>query len=84
MINWGMIPFQLKTSPEDLEIGDYIYVPEIQKVLDRDCQEIAAYVIKKSKTTPLTLYVKPMTTEEKEIIKAGCLINYNREKTKKN
>ena len=84
VINWGMIPFQLKTSPEDLEIGDYIYVPEIQKVLDRDCQEIATYVIKKSKTTPLTLYVKPMTTEEKEIIKAGCLINYNREKTKKN
>ena len=29
---------------------------------------------------PITLYVADMTPEEREIVKAGCLINYNRAK----
>ncbi|MFR4555731.1 MAG: hydratase, partial [Peptoniphilus sp.] len=29
VINWGMIPFQMKESP-DFEVGDYIFVPNIR------------------------------------------------------
>ena len=82
VINWGMIPFQLKTSPEKFEIDDYIYIPEIKKILEGDYKDISAYVIRESEIVPLNLYVKPMTEEEKEIIKSGCLINYNRRKRK--
>ena len=83
VINWGMLPFHLKGEPTDFEVGDWIYVPEIRKALDGDLETIPAYVVKESGTVPLTLYSKPLTEEERAIIKAGCLINYNRMKKAK-
>ena len=78
VINWGMLPFHLKGEPKDFEVGDYIYVPEVRKALAGDMQDIKAYVVKKGAAVPLSLYIKPLNEEEKAIIKAGCLINFNR------
>ena len=36
---------------------------------------IKAYVIKDGKATGISLYCKPMTENEREIVEAGCLIN---------
>ena len=80
VINWGMLPFHLKGEPVDFEVGDCIYVPEIRKALDGDLENIPAYVVKESGNVPLTLYIIHLTEEEKNIIKDGCLINYNRKK----
>ena len=76
VMNWGMIPFQMEADPE-FEVGDYIYVPEIRKALEGDMKHIKAYVIGDT-VKELDLYVADMTAEEREIVKAGCLINYNR------
>ncbi len=76
VINWGMLPFQMKEEPE-FEVGAYIYVPGIRKALDGDMKNIPAYVIGQE-VTPITLYIADMTEDEKAIVKAGCLINYNR------
>lgn len=79
VMNWGMIPFQMKETPE-FEIGDYIYVPDIKKKLEEnDLEDIKAYVIGDA-IKEMHLYTAPMTPEEREIVKAGCLINYNRKK----
>ena len=80
VMNWGMIPFHLKGEPTAFEVGDYIYVPEIRKAMDGDMQNITAYVVKNGGAVPIELYVKPMNDEEKAIVKAGCLINFNRKK----
>ena len=80
VINWGMLPFHLKGEPTDFEVGDWIYVPDIRKVLEGSLDNIQAWVVKEGGNVPLTLYIKPMTEEERAIIKAGCLINYNRAK----
>ena len=77
VMNWGMIPFQMKEDPA-FEVGDYIYVPGIRAALDGDLSEIPAWWIKGGKATQLSLYVADMTEDEREIVKAGCLINYNR------
>ncbi|HIX15371.1 MAG TPA: hydratase [Candidatus Hungatella pullicola] len=80
VINWGMLPFLLDEEP-DFQVGDFIYVPEIRKALDGDMSHIPAYVIKNQDGNPITeisLHIAEMTAEEKEIVKAGCLINYNR------
>lgn len=79
VMNWGMIPFQMNTEP-DFEIGDYIFVPGIRKALDDNVQDIKAYVIKDKEAKEISLYVAEMTPEEKMIVKAGCLINYNKER----
>ena len=79
VMNWGMVPFQMEEEP-CFEVGDYIYVPGVRKALDGDLKDIKAYVLGKegSGIRTLDLYIADMTAEEREIVKAGCLINYNR------
>ncbi|WP_432628761.1 hydratase [Brotaphodocola sp.] len=77
VMNWGMIPFQMKDDPDAFEVGSYIYVPQIRKALDGDMKDIKAYVIG-DEIKEISLYVADMTPDEKKIVKAGCLINYNR------
>jgi aconitate hydratase len=79
VMNWGMVPFQMKGEPE-FEVGDYIFVPGIRKALSGDMQEIPAYVLGKNRR--LSLYIAGMTDHEKEIVEAGCLINYNKNRQK--
>ena len=79
VMNWGMLPFQMDAEPDTFDVGDYIYVPGIRKALDDNALEnIKAYVIRDGKTAELDLYITPMTENEREIVKAGCLINFNR------
>ncbi|MBP5272586.1 MAG: hydratase, partial [Clostridia bacterium] len=79
VMNWGMLPFQMDAEPDAFDVGDYIYVPGIRKALDDNALEsIKAYVIKDGAATELDLYITPMTENEREIVKAGCLINFNR------
>ena len=83
VMNWGMIPFHLKGEPVDFEVDDYIYVPGIRKALDGDLSDIKGYVIKDGKAKQIDLYVMDMTKNEREIVKAGCLINFNRNRKAK-
>ena len=76
LINWGMIPFVMVGEP-DFKEDDYIFVPDIRAALDGDMQKIPAYVVGEEMRS-LTLAVAPMTEEEKEIIRCGSLINFNR------
>lgn len=81
VMNWGMVPFQMKDEPE-FGVGDYIYVPDVKKALNGDMKDIKAYVIG-DQVKEISLYISDMTPVEKEIVKAGCLINYNRNKNNK-
>ena len=77
VMNWGMIPFQMAEEPA-FEVGDYLFVPGIRGALDGDLQDIKAYVIKNGGLQEISLYIADMTVNEKSIVKAGCLINFNR------
>ena len=72
VMNWGMM-----TAEPEFEVGDYIYVPNIREALDGDMKDIKAYVVGEE-VKEISLYVADMTEDEKKIVKAGCLINYNR------
>ena len=77
-INWGILPFTIdKSEPFAYNEGDYVFVPDIRaKVINGD-EEFAAKVISADgKVTDITLYVKGLTEDEKQIILEGCLINY--------
>ena len=84
VMNWGMIPFLLDEEP-DFEVGDFIYVAGVRTALDGEMKYIPAYVIKNTEGNPIrkiNLHIAEMTPEEREIVKSGCLINYNRNKIK--
>ena len=76
LINWGMIPFIMEDEA-NFEINDYIYVPNIKDTLNGDMKSIKAYVIS-DEIKEINLSISYLTDVEKEIIKAGCLINYNK------
>ena len=82
VMNWGMIPFHLKGAPDAFEVGDYIYVPGIRKALDGDLSDIKGYVIRDGKAVQIDLYIQEMTENEREIVKAGSLINFNRNRSR--
>ena len=78
VMNWGMVPFQMEAEPT-FEVGDYVFVPGIRTAIDGDLSDIAAYVVHASgEVEQIKLYVADMTPEERAIVKAGCLINYNK------
>ena len=76
LINWGMIPFIMEEEAK-FEINDYIYVPNIKDTLNGNMKSIKAYVIS-DEIKEINLSISYLTDVEKEIIKAGCLINYNK------
>jgi aconitate hydratase len=77
VVNWGMIPFTIdKEEVEKLVVDDYIYVPGIRQSILEGAEKIQAFVINKKGKTPLNLKLEGLTKGEREIILAGCLINY--------
>ena len=74
LINWGMLPFQLNGAAP-FGLGDYILIPHVREALKGDLQNIPAYVLGE-KVKPFALYMAPLTSDEREILADGCLINY--------
>ena len=80
VMNWGMLPFQMEGEP-NFEVGDYVFVPGIRATLDGDLADIAAWIVRADGSVEqVKLAIADMTPEERAIVKAGCLINYNRQK----
>ena len=80
VMNWGMLPFQMEGEP-NFEVGDYVFVPGIRAALDGELTDIAAWVVRADGSVDqIKLAIADMTPEERAIVKAGCLINYNRQK----
>ncbi|MGR7649960.1 hydratase [Klebsiella aerogenes] len=78
VINWGMLPLQMKEAP-DFEVGDFIYIPAIKSALKGELSDITAFVVSDHRPVQqITLYMEKLTSSEQDIIKAGGLINYNK------
>ena len=78
LINWGMIPFLLDGKP-GFGSGSYLFVPRIRKkIAEGSYSRIEAYVIGE-RAEKIELGIAPLTPDERKIIQAGCLINYNRD-----
>ncbi|MBO5883547.1 MAG: hydratase [Clostridia bacterium] len=77
-INWGILPFTLPENAEfPYETGDYVFVEGIRQAIIDGKEEFAAKVVKADGTVEnITLYVKGLTADEKDIILDGCLMNY--------
>ena len=77
VVNWGMLPF-VADDLDDLGIqpGDCLWLPGIRALLEGDGETLSATLIQGGRETPLTLRLPGLTREERDIILAGCLINY--------
>ena len=75
LINWGMLPFTIKKEVV-FGLDDIIYVSDIkQKVLGGD-EDISALLITSRGIQEIELRLKNVSSDEREIILKGSLINY--------
>jgi len=75
LINWGIIPFVIDEKLQ-ADIDDYIYIPEIKKMLLGNNDTIKGYILKDGNKKEIILKLPNMTREERDIILKGCLINF--------
>ena len=81
LMNWGMLPFTFSgDGPATFAVGQYVYVPHIREALQNGLTSIDALIISGADTTPVTLNLPEFTAEERDILLAGCLINYYAER----
>ncbi len=78
LVNWGMLPFTCEKP--DFKTGDYIYVADIAEGIKSGETRFIAQVFSKGTRRDVVLELAPFTADEKEILLAGCLINYNKKK----
>ena len=78
LINWGMLPFLIPDGRLPFKNGDYLFIPDIRKVVENKEDVIRAYVVGEDALTGFELRLGQLTDDEREIILDGCLINYYR------
>lgn len=78
LVNWGMLPFTCEKP--DFKTGDYIYVADIAEGIKSGETRFIAQVFSKETRRDVVLELAPFTADEREILLAGCLINYNKKK----
>ena len=77
VVNWGMLPFILPGLERlDIQPSDKLFIPGIKQMLEGEGEAIQATLYQKGAEKSLTLTLPAMTREEREIVLAGCLINY--------
>ena len=78
-VNWGMLPFIMDDAVNSgMAVGDIIYLPGVRKALMEDKTDIAAIWVHEGQKKEIVLHLPALTSDERDIIVAGSLINYNR------
>ena len=76
-VNWGMLPFTLAEGDEFHAVpGDFIYVPDVKAKVIAGDDTFPALCVGEKGVTPITLYLKNTTGEERELLLTGCLMNH--------
>ena len=81
LINWGMMPFLYEGDDKELPfaLGDYIYIPGVREAIKNKDEYITAYAVKPCGClNEFQVTLGQLTDAERDIIMAGCLINYYR------
>jgi aconitate hydratase len=74
LINWGILPFVVEKE-EAIKDGGYIVFPNILQELKTGAAEISAYAVDSS-VSKIKVTLGALTEAERDILLAGCLINY--------
>ncbi|MBR6350082.1 MAG: hydratase, partial [Lachnospiraceae bacterium] len=75
-INWGIVPFTFE-GDFTFESGDWIYVPGIKEGILNGQEEFAAKAMNAAgEIKDIKLQCIGLSSEEKQIVTDGCLMNY--------
>ncbi len=77
LINWGILPFTYD-GDFNWEPGAELTVPGIRAALQAGAEAVQGYM--GPEKAPVTLHLGQLTDREREILLAGCLINWYRQR----
>jgi len=80
LINWGIIPFIYDGEDLPFANGDYIHISGIRTAIQNKDKSIKATIARSGVLNDIVLQLPELTDDERDIILAGCLINYYRDK----
>jgi aconitate hydratase len=81
LVNWGMLPLILEGANESpLGVGDVIYIPGARHAVESGAESMAAVLTRNGVKSDMQFTMPGVSAEEREILLAGCLINYYRSK----
>lgn len=82
-VNWGMLPFTIAPDVTfDYNPGDLIFISDIKKAVLSGADHVNAKVISGGKVSDIKLLLTGFTDEEREIVLAGCLMNWYAKRAK--
>lgn len=73
-INWGILPF-ITQDDALLKKGNWVLVKDVKQALDHN-SNMKAYVVDGNDVHEIEVTCNALTTDEIQILKDGCLINY--------
>ena len=78
-VNWGMLPLIFPEDESfDLETGDYIVLPGVRAAIENAATSVEAVLVSKQGARRLELGLPGMDENEREVLLAGCLMNWYR------
>ncbi len=81
VINWGMLPFTVDEGFPG-EVGDLIHAPGIRRAIEQGVEALPGSLIRGGAPSPITLYLKGLSKEDREILLSGCLMNTYKDRRK--
>jgi aconitate hydratase len=76
-INWGMLPFTLdEDATFPCQPGDFILVPHVREGVEKGKEIFHATVIAGVSVFPITLHLRDLLPEDRELLVTGCLMNH--------
>lgn len=77
LINWGMIPFTInEEDKQKFTVDDLLYIPEIGQAIASGADKVQGYIMHADSQESITLKIENLSKDDRDIILAGCLINY--------
>lgn len=87
LINWGILPFIFEEDENPFQIDDFLYIPDIRKMIAHHQSTIPCYLIRytnasepETKIRKIELKLQNLTETETKIVLSGNLINFNRKR----
>ena len=74
LINWGMLPFLAEGV--EFKLFDIVVIKDIREKVASGEMEFEAQLIRGDKVREITLKMDSLTDDEKQIVLAGCLMNF--------
>jgi aconitate hydratase len=80
LINWGLLPFAVdEATLAGIAVDDFVHIPGIRQAVKEGRETVQAFLISGNNAKQMQLKLENISKEEREIILAGCLINYYRQ-----